>query len=382
MRTLLATTRGAGHYGPLRPVARAVADAGHEFLVAGPRSAAAMVRADGFEVWEVDDASDEDRGAVFGALSPETSIDEGNALVVREIFGRLATTAALPGMQAAVEAWRPDVVARDALEFASALAAEPHGIPVARVSAGLGLTEHWALPLAAPALEDVRAAQGLPPDPECERLRGGTYLTLAPASLEDPDAPAPPGTVRFHEAPPPAADRTTDPPLVFVTFGSVVPTMGFYPDLYNGVVGILAGAGLRVLVAVGRDVDPAALEPLRDGVRVEPWVDQPAVLASASAMVHHGGFGSMLAGAASGVPQVVLPLFADQAHNARRVQAVGAGIALEGGPAAVGGLAEAVDAVLGQQPYADGAARLAAEIAALPPASAAVAALEALARAR
>ena len=51
----------------------------------------------------------------------------------------------------------------------------------------------------------------------------------------------------------------------------------------------------------------------------------------ARAMVCHGGSGTMRAGLAAGIPQVVLPLFADQPDNAARVDALGAGIALEPG---------------------------------------------------
>ena len=51
----------------------------------------------------------------------------------------------------------------------------------------------------------------------------------------------------------------------------------------------------------------------------------------AAAMVCHGGFGTVRAGLAAGVPLAVLPLFADQPDNARRVAELGAGIALDDG---------------------------------------------------
>ena len=101
-------------------------------------------------------------------------------------------------------------------------------------------------------------------------------------------------------------------------------------------------------------------------------------MGAARAMVGHGGFGTTLTGLAWGTPMVVLPLFADQPDNARRVDALGAGIALDGGPAAVEHLAEALARVLEEPSYSAGARRMAEEIASLAPVTAAVPLLEAV----
>ncbi len=51
------------------------------------------------------------------------------------------------------------------------------------------------------------------------------------------------------------------------------------------------------------------------------------MLAHASAMVGHGGFGTTMGALAAGVPQVVVPLFSfDQVVNGDHVAAVGAGL--------------------------------------------------------
>ena len=55
----------------------------------------------------------------------------------------------------------------------------------------------------------------------------------------------------------------------------------------------------------------------------------------ASAMISHGGFATSMLGLSSGLPMVLVPLFAlDQFAMARRVQAVGAGIDLQDSAAA------------------------------------------------
>ena len=53
-------------------------------------------------------------------------------------------------------------------------------------------------------------------------------------------------------------------------------------------------------------------------------------------MIGHGGFGTTMGALAAGVPQVVVPLFSfDQIVNGEHVAAVGAGLTVERGPAAV-----------------------------------------------
>jgi N-glycosyltransferase len=84
-------------------------------------------------------------------------------------------------------------------------------------------------------------------------------------------------------------------------------------------------------------------------------------------------------GLAAGIPQVVLPLFADQPFNAARVHALGAGIALE--PRA-DGVAAAVRTVLGDAAYAVRAAAVAVDIRALPVVDEAAATLRSLAQRR
>jgi glycosyltransferase len=101
---------------------------------------------------------------------------------------------------------------------------------------------------------------------------------------------------------------------------------------------------------------------------------------AAGAVVGHGGFGTTMTALAAGVPQVVIPLFAaDQFDNAERIDAVGAGVCLDGGPEAVTGVPKALDAVLHEPRFRGAAQRIADEIAALPPADAAVALIERIA---
>jgi hypothetical protein len=51
-------------------------------------------------------------GAVFEQAS-RLSFEQGNALVVSEVFGRLDAQASLPGLVEIINAWRPDLALRE-----------------------------------------------------------------------------------------------------------------------------------------------------------------------------------------------------------------------------------------------------------------------------
>lgn len=363
MKLLFTTTGHPGHVLPLVPLARACLRAGHEVRVAAPRSRGDVVLRAGVPFWAFDDPPAAEVEAVFapvGGLPPE----EANAVVIGEVFGRLATAAALPGVLRMIEAWRPDVVVRESYEFASAVAAERAGVPHVRVATGLRSTEEWLLGHA-------------PADVPAEAIRASPLISFTPPGLDD-------GPVRHRfrtGAPPARSDRR----FVYVTFGSVAGGMPIYPRLYRDALDALAG--LPVLMTVGRDADPAALGPLPAGVRVERWVPQDEVLPHAAAVVLHGGYGTTIGALAAGVPLVVAPLFADQGRNAARVAAVGAGRALPmparlAAGADLAGLGEMVRRVVEEPSYRGAAREIAAGAAALPSVDAAPGVLAAVAGSR
>ena len=384
MRALFSSTRGAGHFNPLVPFARAFERAGHEVLFAGPPDLAGTVEGASFEFRSTGPRPEEELQAIWSRV-PELPPDEQNAVVIGQVFGRLNTTASLPGMLAACEEWRPDVVLREPNEYSAALAAESHGIPHARIAIGLSSSEELALELVAGEIDAIRLAQGLPSDPRADILRGSPYLSVFPASLDEGSQP---DTHRFRDPDwdTPAADLPDwwpgrhGEPLVYVTFGSVA---GGFPQAlpaYGVALQAVAELPVRVLLTVGRDLDMGALPDPPENVRIERWVPQQDVLRHAAAAVVHGGSGSTLGAIAAGVPLVVVPLFADQPENARRVAEVGAGLSVEPDredvPATIEPLRDALRAVLGEPSYRQRARALAEELRAEPPVDEAVPLLE------
>jgi UDP:flavonoid glycosyltransferase YjiC (YdhE family) len=379
MRVLMTTKAGAGHFGPLIPFARAFRRAGADVLVAAPREAAKMVRAEGLPLWAFDDPPAQERDAIFAEVRGKNTDGLIAKRIVGDVFARIDARAAFPGIVAACRAWSPDVVISETTEFAGPLAAEVVGVPSVCIGLSQQGKEEFMLPLILDALDDLRAYADVAPDPQAARLLGRPYFTLFPAALEDPATPTKVLSHRFRESRRAARHHMVyggpadERPLVYVSFGSAVPASDRFPGLYRDAIGELASLPLRLLATVGRDRDPAELGPVPANVCVERWVPQADLMPHVAAMVCHGGSGTVTMGLAGGVPMAVVPLFADQPWNAERVDAVGAGIALGGGPeAAVAGLREAVVRLIGDPSYRSSAQRVAAEMRALPPVDAAV----------
>jgi UDP:flavonoid glycosyltransferase YjiC (YdhE family) len=347
VRVLFATTRGAGHFGPLAPFAQACVRAGHEVLLAGPASVAGLAARARLRFRPVAEASAATIDAAFAPVwRRESSVEH----VVRDLFIGLHAQTAMADMLTAVDDWRPDLIVRETMEFASAVAAVRYDLPQARVGVHLDSRTDAGGQLEALAAD----ALGI----DASSLREGPLLTRSPGGDE-------PGVHRFRTE----AIPLRRPELVYVTFGSEAPASHHFPGVYRRAVEALADLPLPVLMTIGDRRDPDELGPLPPSVSVAPWVSQTEVMPWTAAMVSHGGSGTTLTALAAGVPQAFVPLFVDGPANAEWVAGLGAGLVAED-------LAADVRALLEDPRYRHAAAGIAAEIAALPPLEDAVALLQ------
>jgi UDP:flavonoid glycosyltransferase YjiC (YdhE family) len=368
MRILMTTLRGEGHMRPLLPFADAFRDLGHEVLIAIPESATGLVLDAGHEAWALRDPSQPARDALNARAATATQA-QAASIVVGGLFAGVYARAALPGVIGAVAGWRPDVLVHESCEFAAALVAERAALPSVRVALHMASLERMIAGFAAAEVDGLRAELGLDPDPDGERLRGPS-ITLTPPAL---DAGVREGHYREPAAPleaPPGDWGRDRRPLVYLSFGTVAPQEGAYPDAYRQAIEQLAELDVRVLLNTGRQ-GPAALGPLPAGVHAERWVREAAVLPHVAAMVSHGGAGSVRTALSAGVPLAVLPRFGDQPFNAAAVQDVGAGLVVPD----AGALGRTVAAVLGEESYTRVAAAIAEEVDGLPEAGEAIDAL-------
>lgn len=323
MRVLVACSLGgAGHLRPLLPFLDAARDRGDDTLVVGPPAIRDMVERAG-QHFAAGGEPPEEQVAPIRERLPIASPAEASVLGNRELFARLAATAMLPAMEQLCTEWAPDVVLRDPCEYASAIVATRHQIAHAQVAISLAQAEAASIGVASPALE--QHLPGL-----THSLLASPYLSRFPASL-DPSPFA--RTIRVRERGTAAGSpsewwATAAGPRVYMSFGTVLGHMSIAAGVFRTALEAVEGMDVRVLLTVGRVFDAAALGPVPDNVRVEAWVEQSDVLGTADVAVCHGGSGTTFGALAAGVPVVVVPLFADQFENGRRIEDAGAGLAV------------------------------------------------------
>jgi len=275
-----------------------------------------MVGRDGFRFEAGAEPAEADIAPIRERLPTEPP-DVAAVLGNRVLFAELAATAMLPHVDAACAHWNPDLLVRDPCEYAGAIVAGARSIPTAQVGISQAQVEWGSLQVAAPALEQHRA--GLTAE-----IASAPYISRFPEVI-DPSPFA--TTLRYRTRPigqleplPSWWPDRASGPLVYVSFGTVLPYMSFAADAYRFALEALAGLDARVLLTVGRSFPVDRLGSLPANAHVEAWVDQDRVLREASIAVCHGGSGTLLGAIEAAVPLVVMPFFSDQRVNGRLVE--------------------------------------------------------------
>ncbi|WP_031470943.1 nucleotide disphospho-sugar-binding domain-containing protein [Sciscionella sediminilitoris] len=165
-------------------------------------------------------------------------------------------------------------------------------------------------------------------------------------------------------------------PRVLVTLGTVVPIMAGVSNL-SVVLEALAGLDVDVILAAG-SADLAELGELPDNVHSAGFLPLSAILPRCSLIVHHGGSGTTAAPLAYGVPQFVLPSFADNPMSADRVTERGVGLQHDPVTVTVEQARTAIERLLGEPEFAERAREVATEMAGMPSPAAVIGQLEVL----
>ena len=357
MRVLLVSAPLLGHVFPLVPLGRALQAAGHEVLVA--------TAADGLRVRESGlPVRDVAPGFRFGPVAARALLRQplliraelagtAGTRVVGTLFGAVNDRLA-DGVVAVAEQERPDLVIHEPLAVAGALAAARLGVPAVLQENSLYAGPPLVAATTAHLAGALRRHGGLELPPPAE------VLTVAPPSVVGKRAGQPMRAVPFgpgRDLPewlrePPARPR-------ILVSRSTVAQPG--PDRLMSRV-IDAAEAVDADFVLVRPDRRAAARDLPANVRVSDWLPMPAAMAVSTAVVHHGGAGTVLAALHAGLPQLVVRGPGDRRHNAELVAARGAGLAV----AERGIDAAALRRLITEPALAEAAGQVSAEMAAMP----------------
>ena len=220
-----------------------------------------------------------------------------------------------------------------------------------------------------PSLNRTRAEVGLPPVRDLPGLMARADRILVCSSPSYDFGPGSvPANVRYvgpqldDEAGGASAGPWAGPPgrpLVLVGLSSTVMRQ---EGLLQRAADALGQLPVRGLVTTGPAVDPAVISAPAN-VTVTRWVRHADVLPHCSAVITHGGHGTVMKALIAGVPLVVVPLGRDQPDNAGRVVYAGAGVRLRK-TATASALRAAISRVTEDPRYRAAAQHMAARLAA------------------
>ncbi|WP_426511634.1 glycosyltransferase [Dactylosporangium sp. McL0621] len=317
-----------GHVHPMAAVAAALTRRGHEVLWAGSESFLRPLAGADARIHPIPLRAH--RGQAERGLDATRSRWEGYIVPHAKVTRK--------GVEAAIAAFRPDVLVVDQHAIAGAIAAHAHGLPWVSVAPttmeltrpfrrGLPRVEDWILGQIAAAW----TAAGRPGEPPHD-LRFSPHGTIAfTAGALAGDPAHRPSDVELVG--PALAARAPDPDFpddwldpgrrhVLVTVGTL--SMDLAKDFYRRVAEALAPLGDRLqAIVVAPD---GSLGTTAGHVLVRRRVPVLDLLPRLHAVVSHGGLNTVSEALVHGVPLVVAPIKGDQALNAEAVRSAGAGV--------------------------------------------------------
>jgi UDP:flavonoid glycosyltransferase YjiC (YdhE family) len=343
VKILFASAPGYGLTLPLIPLIWAARAAGHEVLLATTSEMTDAGARAGLPVWDVFPHRDVWGELLTAVSSPADAPDLPEEFKLAKKSGNpfgLFTITMTGGTIEAGRAFGADLVVSTSDHATGMLAAAALGVPVLEVGNRVSWSSRDI---------DWRTEHTVFGEDEVSRLMR-EKLDIGPAARTiariDPRAPSMGGLAVGEE---PADERdgvpwwsmrfvpynggTTVPdwalepaerPRIGVTLGTVVPAVAGVSSLAV-VVEALGGMDVEVVLAAGT-ADLTSLGELPPNVRSVGYLPLSAFLPSCAAIVHHGGSGSTAAPLFYGVPQLVLPSFADNPLSAQRVADRGVGL--------------------------------------------------------
>lgn len=375
MRILFAAAPGYGLLMPVVPLVWAAQAAGHAVRLATTGRMCRVAADAGIEVVDVCPGRD-----LWGQLQAGVGTSPGGG-PPRSPF-RMFTEQMTPGTADAARELGADLVVYTSDHGSGELAAATLGLPGLEVGNRISWSTRDGARGDIAGVEAVRAELGLHDpvrlvariDPRAPSMGG------LRADEPDPRDGVPWWSMRYV---PFNGGAVVEPwmlvvperPRVLVTLGTVVPTVAG-TDVVSVLLEALADLEVEVVLALGDATVPEGTG-LPANVRAVGYLPLSAVLPTCRLIIHHGGSGTTAAPLHFGVPQLVLPSFADNPLSAERVATRGVGLAHDPTTLDAPTARDLVRRLLDEPSFATAATEVAAEMAAQPSPAAIVRRVEA-----
>ncbi|WP_066947880.1 nucleotide disphospho-sugar-binding domain-containing protein [Streptomyces lushanensis] len=366
MRVMIVVWPLPAHLYPALPLAWALQGAGHEVRVASHPDLAGVITASGFDAVALGTPqtmpspsavgdlllSEEHRGRLADALSlsPDdhvwatfsTYTYASSRIFHPEDGAPEELWAGVDALVSTARHWRPDLMLWDPNWPSGAVAARDIGAAHARMLWGHDFVG-WAAHRTARGREALRSAGLADPVAELVRPSAERYgvtvddellfgqFTVDPM-LPDMQLRAPCRRVPVRRIPYGGPDVVPDWLHTPPERPRLAMSLGTTQRAYDNDRGLVADllevvSGLDVDVVATVDASQLAGSALPDNVRTVSYLPLGLLLPTCSALVHHGGIGTLMTAVAHGVPQfVVADATAAYAGNARYVHDYGAGL--------------------------------------------------------
>ena len=115
-------------------------------------------------------------------------------------------------------------------------------------------------------------------------------------------------------------------PVIYLSLGTI---LSGAEKFFRACVDAFRDADVTVVMSVGKNFDIEKLGKLPENFIVKNHIPQITVLKQASLFITHGGMNSVSEAMIHGVPMLVIPFVSDQPVNARQVEKLGLGKALD-----------------------------------------------------
>lgn len=379
MRTLFSIHAGAEHFWPLEPVARTLVQAGHEVAICAPRSTHAAVEACGLTFFE----AGLDWPALINGFTgqPLLPLPPFGPAWAHRVFAELTPHYMIPDLLAVANQWHPELIIRDATEYAGAIAAEYLGLPHASVVvdafSAIDSPEWESITgnrmMVADALAQHRAAYELPPDPTVQMLYHYLHLCFMPPSWDGSDMPRPAHTQFLRYIPrelpvgglPDWMDTLPAQPTIYVDLGTL---SGISERIVQAIVQGLDEEQVTVIIKIDHEEEARHFEPQPDYVHFTSSAPHAEMFSRCHLFISDGILRNLKEALVAGTPVLVIPLssFTDQLYCAERCAALELGRMIPPQTCTADAIREAVRALLADSSYRDHAKHFQEEMLALP----------------